>query len=104
MNDLVITADRVDVGDKVNADSTKLHKYYISNPWTDVAVVIHEVNYLGVKAVSDGHKKRKQRVDQFIITKVREVKEQTDTVIGAEMTHVLDLPWTISVHNSDPNY
>ena len=32
------------------------------------------------------------------------MKEQTNTVIGAEMTHVLELPWTTFVHNSDPNY
>ena len=38
MNELVVTADRVDMGDKVDADSTKLHTYCISNPWMDGAV------------------------------------------------------------------
>ena len=38
MNELVVTANRAGVGDKVDADSTKLHTYCISNPWMDGAV------------------------------------------------------------------
>ena len=45
MNNLVVAADCIDVGDKVNKDFTKLHKYCISNPWTDGAVIMCKVNY-----------------------------------------------------------
>ena len=70
INELVVKADCFDVGDKVDADSIKLHKRCISNDWMDGAVIMREVSYLGVKAVSDGGKKRKQRMNESIITKV----------------------------------
>ena len=61
-------------------------------------------NYLEVREMSTARTDRKRSVAKFIVGKVRQLKAEDATVIGAEKDDVFESEWTDLVYSLDPGY
>ena len=54
---------------------------------------------VAVKAVADARKDRKRSTTKFIVNKVKEMKAQSTSKIGCDMTDVVSSAWTEFLHD-----
>ena len=70
--ELIVAADCVNVGNKVNKDPTKLHKYCISDPWSDGAAIMRNKNYLEVKTISKAQRSKSNLSTNLSLAKLKQ--------------------------------
>ncbi len=63
-----------------------------------------EKDYLDVKASADARVNRKKVTARFIVSKVKEMTNDSAKNVGEEWTNVLPSPWTDTVHSLHPLY
>ena len=108
MTGIAVSAEGVDTGSDdggdENVELNQPYKYNTKNPWIDCAKKMVDKNYLEVREMSTARTDRKRSVAKFIVGKVRQLKAEDATVIGAEKDDVLESEWTNLVHSLDPGY
>ena len=61
-------------------------------------------NYIKVQHGKEARRNRKCEMVKFILKKVKEMEQESETTVGVEQTTVSPAPWTQLVHGLDPNY
>jgi len=106
MSSITVPEDCVDTGDPVDdlRDDAKMPKFATLNPWVHGTKLMTEENYIMVHAAQEERKNRKRAVGRFIVSRVRDMKLQSQTKVGSEAIAPKPASWSHNIQSFNPKY
>ena len=106
MTSIIVPADSVDTGDPSDdlQDDSKMPKFATLNPWVHSTKLMTESNYIMVRAAHDARKNRNRTVGRFIVSRVRRMKSESRTKMGAEAVAPKPASWSNTIQSFNTEY